>query len=147
PTSTDLRAAGWAEAEVLLAGLRGASERVVGPDGGWAEAAVDGDGTIRVQAGAGAVLDPVVLRSYLVGAAHMALGWVTTEGLAVDEDGTVQDLTVRSFGILRASDTPPIVVDLVDEPGPPVNASDAAFAAVAAAVWLDRGLPAEWPSS
>ena len=59
----------------------------------------------------------VVLRSYAIGAAHMALGWVLTEGLAVDpETGEVHDLTIRSFGILRAKDTPPIDVEIVDDP-------------------------------
>ena len=28
----------------------------------------------------------------------MAIGWVTSEGLAVDDDGDVLDLTIRSFG-------------------------------------------------
>ena len=39
----------------------------------------------------------------LLGAAHMALGWVLTEAIAVDpETGEVHDLTIRSFGIIRA---------------------------------------------
>ncbi len=78
-----------------------------------------------------------MLRSYAIGAAHMALGWVLTEGLAVDpETGDVHDLTIRSFGILRAKDTPPIRIDLVDDAGPArAQASDAVFAAVAAATW------------
>ena len=86
---------------------------------------------------AGDALDGVVLRSYAIGAVHMALGWVLTEGLAVDPDtGEVHDLTIRSFGILRAKDTPPIDVELVDDPGAPLaRASDAVFAAVAAATW------------
>ena len=90
-----------------------------------------------VRVAAGDVLDEVVLRSYAIGAAHMALGWVLTEGLAVDpETGEVHDLTIRSFGILRAKDTPPIAVELVDDPGAPLpSASDAVFAAVAAATW------------
>jgi hypothetical protein len=29
---------------------------------------------------------------------------------------------------------------------PPVNASDAVFAAVAAAAWLDQGCPPAWPT-
>ena len=49
-------------------------------------------------------LDEVVLRSYCTGAAHMALGWVRSEGLAVGADGVPVDLTIRSFGILRAAD-------------------------------------------
>ncbi len=47
-----------------------------------------------------------MLRSYCIGAAHMALGWVRSEGLAVDADGVPLDLTIRSFGILRAVDMP-----------------------------------------
>jgi CO/xanthine dehydrogenase Mo-binding subunit len=67
----------------------------------------------------------------------MALGWVLTEGLAVDpETGEVHDLTIRSFGILRAKDTPPIDVEVLDDPGAPfAHASDAVFSAVAAATW------------
>ena len=55
-------------------------------------------GSVLVRVEAGAVLDEVVLRSYCTGAAHQALGWVTSEGLAVADDGEVLDLTVRSFG-------------------------------------------------
>lgn len=92
---------------------------------------------VTVRVAAGDPLDDVVLRSYAIGAAHMALGWVLTEGLAVDPDtGEVHDLTIRSFGILRAKDTPPIDVEIVDEPGEALaGASDAVFAAVAGATW------------
>jgi xanthine dehydrogenase small subunit len=92
---------------------------------------------VEVRIAAGDPLDEVVLRSYCVGAAHMALGWVLTEGLAVDDaTGEVHDLTIRSFGIIRAKDTPPIEVTVVDDPGAPrPRASDAVFAAVAAAAW------------
>jgi len=79
-----------------------------------AEAVVD-DGGVRVRVSAGDPLDEVVLRSFCVGAAHMALGWVTSEGLAVGETGTPLDLTIRSFGVLRAVDTPPITVEIEDD--------------------------------
>jgi CO/xanthine dehydrogenase Mo-binding subunit len=94
-------------------------------------------GRVEVRVAAGDPLDEVVLRSYAIGAAHMALGWVLTEGLAVDPDtGEVHDLTIRSFGVIRAKDTPPIDVTVVDDPGPPLaHASDAVFTAVAAATW------------
>ncbi|MGI9604433.1 MAG: hypothetical protein ACR2QE_21310, partial [Acidimicrobiales bacterium] len=121
------------------------NERVHAPEAGWAEAEVTDD-AIAVKVGAGDVLDSVVLRSYCIGAAHMAYSWVTSEGLAVADDGTIGDLTVRSFGILRAIDTPPIEVTIIDDPGPAVNGSDAVFAAVAAATWLDRGCPQDWPT-
>jgi len=86
-----------------------------------------------------------VLRSYCIGAAHMAYSWVTSEQLAVDAAGAVHDLTVRSFGIVRAADTPSIAVTMEPVDGPPVNGSDAVFAAVALAVWRARGLPPVWP--
>ena len=65
---------------------------------------------------AGDPLDEVVLRSYCIGAAHMALGWVTSEGIAVDDAGEPHDLTIRSFGVLRAVDTPPITVEIERRP-------------------------------
>ena len=91
-------------------------------------------------------LDEVVLRSYCIGAAHMALGWVRSEGVAVDGAGEPQDLTIRSFGILRAVDMPPVDVRIEPDDGPPVNGSDAVFAAVAAAAWRHLGFPPEWPA-
>jgi hypothetical protein len=92
---------------------------------------------ISVRVAAGDPLDDVVLRSYVIGATHMALGWVLTECLAVDPvTGDVLDLTIRSFGIVPARHVPPIEVEIVDDPGPPLpRASDAVFAAVAAALW------------
>jgi len=154
PTSSALRGAGWAEATVLLAGVGatgpgvrvdGDVVRVDGRHGGWAEASVDA-GVIRVRVDAGDPLDAVVLRSYCIGAAHMALSWVTSESLAVDAEGGVQDLTVRSLGVLPAADTPPIDVIVADAAGPPVPVSDAVFAAVAAAVWRRQGCPGAWPT-
>jgi hypothetical protein len=145
PTSTALRAAGWAEAAVLRAALARGDE-VVAPNGARAGALIEADGTIRVTVACGDPLDDVVLRSYCTGAAHMALGWVTSEGLAVDDDGEIHDLTIRSFGILRARDTPPIEVIIEDDDRAPRNGSDAVFAAVAAAAWLSRGLPTDWPT-
>ncbi|HEY2815189.1 MAG TPA: 2Fe-2S iron-sulfur cluster-binding protein [Acidimicrobiales bacterium] len=145
PTSAALRAAGWAEAAVLLAGARGTAGPVVAPSGARAEATVDGGG-VRVRVAAGDPLDAVVLRSYCIGAAHMALGWVTSEGIAVDDGGEPHDLTVRSFGVLRAVDTPPIEIEIDDDGGPPRNGSDAVFAAVAAATWIAQGCPPRFPT-
>lgn len=147
PTSASLRAAGWAEATVLLAGATGAVGPVTDPvTGGTATAEITPEGVVRLRVDAGRVLDEVVLRSYCTGAAHMALSWVSAEGIAVDEAGAVHDLTIRSFGVLRAADTPPIEVEIVDSAGPPVRVSDAAFTAVAAAAWLHLGCPADWPT-
>ena len=169
PTSLSLRAALWAEIAVMRSSVDGNgdlnpadhdldSRRITGhsdhvfytdyvqaPNGAQAWAGVhDRDLYVRVRCGS--VLDATVLRSYCIGAAHMAVGWVRSEGIAVDDLGRPLDLTLRSFGILRAVDTPSIHVEIVDEPAcDPVNGSDAVFAAVAAAVWRQAGFPPAWP--
>ena len=154
PTSIDLRGAGWVEAAVLLSSLTiplaptdttRSVDTIHAPNGAVARAAIDADGTISVTVRCGDVLDEVVLRSYAIGAAHMALGWVRSEGLAVDADGVVHDLTIRSFGALRAIDTPRIAVTIAGDHGPPINGSDAVFAAVAAAAWRHSGFSPAWP--
>ncbi len=156
PTSAALRGAGWVEAAVLLAGLGAptgtpATASVTSPAGATATArvGVDDDGwptSVEVTVRCGEPLDEVVLRSYVVGAAHMAMGWVLSEAIAVDDEGRPQDLTVRSFGVLRATETPPITVTIEADDRPPVNGSDAAFAAVAAALWIAQGRPPDWPT-
>ena len=147
PTSVALRGAGWVEAAVLLTSLDDEPvTTVTSPDGATASATIDADGSIHVSVAAGSVLDARILRSYCVGAAHMALGWVTSECVAVGDDGVPLDLTMRSFGVLRAVDTPPIHVELVDVDGLPVNGSDAVFAAVAGAVWRRSGWTPRWPT-
>lgn len=108
---------------------------------------------VTVRVAAGDPLDEVVLRSYAIGAAHLALGWVCTEGLAVDPDtGEVLDLTIRSFGIVRPARMPAVTVEILDDPGAPrPAASDAVFAAVAAATWnaltdAEGVRPETWPA-
>jgi aerobic-type carbon monoxide dehydrogenase small subunit (CoxS/CutS family) len=161
PTGSNLRAVGVAERTVLVEGALDAcgaaraqlvaDDRAASvlldtcaraPSGATAGAHVDveEDGSvvrIAVRVAAGDPLDEVVLRSYSIGAAHMGLGWVLSEGIAVDPTtGEVHDLTIRSFGVVRAKDTPRIDVTIVDDPGPALaRASDAVFAAVAAATW------------
>ncbi|MCX7619963.1 MAG: 2Fe-2S iron-sulfur cluster-binding protein [Acidimicrobiales bacterium] len=146
PTSSRIRAAGWAELAVLLASFTDRPGHIVAPNGAEAEAIVRSDSTIAVSVRCGDPLDEVVLRSYCIGAAHMALSWVTSEQLAVDADGLVHDLTIRSFGVLRAVDTPAIEVHIESSDAEPINGSDAVFAAVAGAVWAYQGFPASWPT-
>ncbi len=144
-TSAAIRGAGWVEAVVLLSALDDEPRWVVSPQGASAIAEVTASG-IEVTVRCGDRLDDVVLRSYCVGAAHMAYSWVTSESLAVDDDGRVLDLTVRSLGIVGAASTPPIAVHIEPDDGPPVNGSDAVFAAVAAATWRARGHASVWPT-
>jgi xanthine dehydrogenase small subunit len=145
-TSDALCGAGWVEAAVLLASLGDGPEfTVTATGGGRATARVDDDGAIHVRVACGDPLDEVVLRSYCTGAAHMALGWVTSEGLSVDEHGAPHDLTIRSFGVLRAVDTPPIHITIESDRREAANGSDAVFGAVAAAVWARSGWAPTWP--
>jgi xanthine dehydrogenase small subunit len=152
PVSADLRAVGLAEQALLVAGALGRDVEVVTPSGARASAQValerDKVTTVNVSLAAGDPLDEVALRSYAIGAAHMALGWVTSEGLAVDaRTGEVHDLTIRSFGVLRAAETPQITVTIVDDPAPArARSTDAVFAAVAAATWNSLGRPITFPA-
>ena len=147
PTSAALRAAGWAEATVLLAGARGTTA-----PGGRPHHRRGGRGGDR-----GRRHDPRARRRrrgprrgraalLRTGAAHMALSWVSTEGIAVDGAGVVHDLTIRSFGVLRAVDTPPITVEVMTSDRPACRGGDAVFVAVAAAAWLHLGCPVDWPT-
>jgi len=145
-TSADVRGAGWVEAIALATLARGTNERVTLPEGGWAEATIRDDGSLHIVVGAGEVLDPVVLRSYCIGAAHMATSMAMSESITVNEAGLVQDLTIRSLGIMRASDMPFVTVEIAPEDGPSVNGSDAVFAAVAAATSLAHQATV-WPMS
>ena len=144
PTSADLRAAGVLEALALLAGARGVADPVRLPGGGLAAVHV-GD-VIAVEVDCGHPLDEVVLRSYCIGAAHMAYSLVTSEAIATDGAGAVADLTVRSFGVVPASRTPPVEVTIRESDAEPVNGSDSVFVATAAATWLARGCPPVWPT-
>jgi aerobic-type carbon monoxide dehydrogenase small subunit (CoxS/CutS family) len=144
PTSLGVRGAVWAEAAVLHAAVHGARE-IIAPNGARAMAEIGPDG-VRVRVACGAPLDEVVLRSYCIGASHMALGWVRSEAIAVDDAGVPQDLTIRSFGILRARDMPSVHVEIEASDGPPLNGSDAVFAAVALAAWQEDGLAPLWPT-
>jgi hypothetical protein len=104
------------------------------------------DGEIDVSVRAGAALCATTLRSYVIGAVHQAYSQVTTEGLAVDEAGAVCDLTIRSFGITTAAQTPRISVTIEESDGEAVPVGMAVLAATMAAVWFDEGVATHWPT-
>jgi aerobic-type carbon monoxide dehydrogenase small subunit (CoxS/CutS family) len=157
PVAPELRGAGWAEVlaaqQVCAAPAGPAGEgraEVTVPGAGRAAVALqqaEGErGAVTVDVWAGAVLCPVTLRSYALGAVHQALGLVWSEGIALDDAGVPVDLTIRSFGILAARDVPDVEVRLHEEEGWPVNGSDAVFAATLAAAWIAEGRPPSWPT-
>ncbi len=145
-TSAAIRGAGIVEALALVSaiGEPGAPVRCATGAGG-AEVAIAADGSIEVRVNAGEPLDETMLRSYVIGAVHMGLSLVRSEALAVDTDGQVHDLTIRSFGVLRVSEMPEVSVTIEPSTADPVGVSDAVFAATAAAVWRSAGAPPRWP--
>ena len=145
PTSIAIRGAGWVEAAVALSALGDGSQPMTSPGGGLARAEWQ-QGSLRVLVRGGDPLDEVVLRSYCIGAAHMAYSWVTSEALSIDPDGQVHDLTIRSFDIVPASRMPRVEVEIERSNDPPMNGSDAVFAAVAAATWRAAGHVPDWPT-
>ena len=106
PTSMALRAAGWAEAAVLCCWprwrrrLRRRSHRRAGR--GRGRGGIDAAGA---SLGCGAATRST--RSCCARTASAPPTWrsagCASEGIAVDDDGAVHDLTIRSFGILRAA--------------------------------------------
>ncbi len=160
-TEAALDAAGWDRADLVdERAARVLLDTVArSADGALAGARVEIDAAtgrvsgVRVRVDAGDPLDEIVLRSYVTGAVHMALGWVLTEAIAVDPDsGEVLDLTIRSFGIIRPQSMPPVDVEIVASIDTPrAAASDAVFAAVAAATWnaitrADGARPERFPA-
>ncbi|MEI8049877.1 MAG: 2Fe-2S iron-sulfur cluster-binding protein [Actinomycetes bacterium] len=139
-------------AEVLAAlavlgatGASGEALTVESPSGGRATVSIDDKG-LNVSVAAGDPLCPITLRSYAIGAAHQGLSLVRSEGIAVDTSGVIHDLTIRSFGILTASQTPPIAVTLLDDDRPAVACGVAVMAATMAAAWIHAGTPPAWPT-
>jgi xanthine dehydrogenase small subunit len=162
-TSVAIRGSGWAELAVVLSSLRTApvdvpeavvTDLVVSPEGAWAEAWWDEQDHLHLRVDCGVNPDDsgemLVLRSYCMGAVHMALGWVQSEGIAVDDQGQPRDLTLRSLGIPTSVEMPEVHLHVVDQGSrvpllAPVNGSDAVFAVAAAALWRRSHWAPRWP--
>ncbi len=153
PTSPLLRGALLTEAWMLHHAARTIADpnwegALVSPEGAAVTVRYpDGPDGVKmsVHVDAGAPLDEVVLRSYCLGAVHQGLGLVRTEAIRVDDDGEVQDLTIRSFGVLKASEMPEVTVEVAPTTGEPVPVSELVFAAVAATDWYRKEIPVRVP--
>ncbi len=66
----------------------------------------------------GRAVNPVLCEGQIEGAVHMGLGYALSEDFPADERGFPVKWTLRSLGILRAKDVPPIEVHLVEVPQP-----------------------------
>ncbi|MEY2711365.1 MAG: hypothetical protein RL487_1148, partial [Actinomycetota bacterium] len=66
----------------------------------------------------GRAVNPTLCEGQIEGAVHMGLGYALTEDFPSDERGFPTNMTLRSLGILRAKDVPPIDVTIVECPQP-----------------------------
>jgi aldehyde oxidoreductase len=67
----------------------------------------------------GRAVNPMLVEGQIEGSVHMGLGYALTEDFPTDpETGFPTNMTLRSLGILRAKDVPPIDVRLVEVPQP-----------------------------
>ena len=66
----------------------------------------------------GRAVNPTLCEGQIEGAVHMGLGYALTEDFPSDERGFPTNMTLRSLGILRAKDVPPIDVQIVECPQP-----------------------------
>ncbi|MEP7048512.1 MAG: molybdopterin cofactor-binding domain-containing protein, partial [Ilumatobacteraceae bacterium] len=67
----------------------------------------------------GRAVNPMLCEGQIEGSVHMGLGYALTEDFPSDPaTGFPTNMTLRSLGILRAKDVPPIEVHLVEVPQP-----------------------------
>ena len=66
----------------------------------------------------GRAVNPRLCEGQIEGSVHMGLGYALTEDFPSDELGFPTNMTLRSLGILRPKDVPPIEVELVEVPQP-----------------------------
>ena len=66
----------------------------------------------------GRAVNPVLCEGQIEGSVHMGLGYALTEGFPTDADARPRNTTLKSLGIIRPKDMPPVEVILVEEPQP-----------------------------
>ena len=66
----------------------------------------------------GRAVNPLLCEGQIEGSVHMGLGYALTEGFPCDEVGMPNNMTLRSLGIIRPKDMPPVDVILVESAEP-----------------------------
>ncbi len=66
----------------------------------------------------GKAINPLLCTGQVEGSVHMGLGYALTEDFPSDEYGRPTNMTLRSLGIIRPKDMPPVDVVLVECPQP-----------------------------
>ncbi|WP_419918897.1 molybdopterin cofactor-binding domain-containing protein [Candidatus Poriferisocius sp.] len=82
---------------------------------------LDGEGKVeRVVAAhdVGKAVNPLLCEGQIEGAVHMGLGYALSEDFPADAHGRPTNMTLKSLGILRPKDMPPVDVILVEAPQP-----------------------------
>jgi xanthine dehydrogenase molybdenum-binding subunit len=66
----------------------------------------------------GRAINPLLCAGQVEGSVHMGLGYALSEDFPADELGRPTNMTLRSLGIIRPKDMPPVDVVLVECPQP-----------------------------
>jgi aldehyde oxidoreductase len=66
----------------------------------------------------GRAVNPLLCEGQIQGAVHMGLGYALSEDFPCDDEGRPRNMTLRSLGIIRPKDVPPIETILVEAPQP-----------------------------
>ena len=66
----------------------------------------------------GRAVNPLLCEGQIEGSVHMGLGYALTEEFPSDDTGRPTHMTLRSLGIIRPKDMPPVEVILVESPQP-----------------------------
>ncbi len=66
----------------------------------------------------GKAVNPMLCEGQIEGAVHMGLGYALSEGFPCDEMGRPKNATLKSLGVIRPKDMPPVDVILVESPEP-----------------------------
>jgi xanthine dehydrogenase molybdenum-binding subunit len=66
----------------------------------------------------GRAVNPLLCEGQIQGAVHMGLGYALSEDFPCDDEGRPTNMTLRSLGIIRPKDVPPIETILVEAPQP-----------------------------
>jgi xanthine dehydrogenase molybdenum-binding subunit len=66
----------------------------------------------------GKAMNPQLCEGQIEGAVHMGLGYALSEDFPCDDEGRPVNMTLRSLGIIRPKDVPPVDVILVEVPQP-----------------------------
>jgi CO/xanthine dehydrogenase Mo-binding subunit len=62
----------------------------------------------------GKAVNPLLCEGQIEGAVHMGLGYALTEDFPADERGFPTNMTLKSLGIIRPKDMPPVDVQLIE---------------------------------